>query len=169
MNLAGVAHLPVVFICENNGYAISVPSVEQMAAPVAVRAAGYGMPGVTLDGTDVDAVHHAATAAIETARAGGGPSILELLVPRLVPHSSQDDEGYRTDAQRTEAASSDPLPRIERRVVEAGLLDEEAVRAERRAAHDRVLEDARRALDEPDPDPGRARLWLYAESGPAGS
>jgi 2-oxoisovalerate dehydrogenase E1 component alpha subunit len=165
MNIAGVARLPVVFICENNGYAISVPASKQLAAPVSSRASGYGMPGETLDGTDTDAVHSATVEAVERARAGGGPSLLEMLVPRLVPHSSQDDESYRSDEDRAAAAERDPLPRLESRILEEGLLDQSNLQEERGAAYDLVQTEARRALAEPDPDPGRARRWLYADVG----
>ena len=106
MNLAGVQRLPVVFICENNGSPSASRKPKQMAAPVAARAAGYGMPGQTLDGTDADAVHAATAAAVDRARAGEGPSLLELRVPRLVPHSSQDDDAYRSDGQRAAAAAA---------------------------------------------------------------
>ena len=154
MNLAGANRWPVVFICENNGLAISVPIEKQMGAPVAARAAGYGMPGVTVDGTDADAVHGATAAAVERARTGGGPSLLELLVPRIVPHSSQDDDRYRTDDER--AALADPLVRLR-----AGL-DPEVVAAEQQRVKDLVRADLDRALAEPDPTPDRARRWLYA-------
>jgi 2-oxoisovalerate dehydrogenase E1 component alpha subunit len=162
MNIAGVQRLPVVFVCENNGYAISVPARLQMAAPVAARARGYGMPGVTLDGTDAQAVHSAAVEAMERARAGGGPSLLELEVPRLVPHSSQDDESYRSDAQRADASLRDPLPRLRAQVLSIGLLDERQVQSEDEAAHERVQGDAHRAWEQPVPEPDRARTWLYA-------
>jgi 2-oxoisovalerate dehydrogenase E1 component alpha subunit len=162
MNLAAVHRLPVVFVCENNGFAISVPESLQMAAPVAARAAGYGMPGATIDGTDPDAVHAAAAEAVDRARSGEGPSLLELLVPRLVPHSSQDDEAYRSDDDRAAAAEWDPLVRLRSRLVADGLLDEAGVAAVDAELHELVHDDLQRALAAPEPDPGRARRWLYA-------
>ncbi len=162
MNIAAVHRLPVVFICENNGLAISVPESMQMAAPVAARAAGYGMPGTTLDGTDAEAVHQAAAAAVGWARGGHGPSLVELRVPRLVPHSSQDDDKYRSDDDRAAAAAKDPLPRLRRRLIETGVMDAVQLDAEDAAAHEQVRADVERALDAPDPEPGRARRWLYA-------
>ena len=162
MNIAAVHRLPVVFICENNGYAISVPESMQMAAPVAARAGGYGMPGSTLDGTDLDAVHGAAAAAVDRARAGHGPSLLELRVPRLVPHSSQDDEKYRSDADRAEAGARDPLVRLRGRLVDVGLMNAAELDAVDAAVREQVRTDAERALGAPDPEPARARRWLHA-------
>jgi 2-oxoisovalerate dehydrogenase E1 component alpha subunit len=167
MNMAAVASLPVVFVCENNGYAISVPLSQQMAVPsVAERASGYGMAGATVDGTDAAAVFSAASAAVERARRGDGPSLIDLQVPRLVPHSSQDDELYRSDDERAAAAASDPLPRLEQEVVAAGLLQEAEVATLRRAMHDAVRDDVERALASPTPGPERARQWLFAGDPP---
>jgi len=165
MNIAAVHRLPVVFICENNGYAISVPESMQMAAPVSTRAAGYGMPGATLDGTDADAVHEAAVGAVGRARAGGGPSLLELCVPRLVPHSSQDDDKYRSDADRAAAAARDPLTRLRARLVAEGVADTAALDAEDAVLREQVRSEAERALEAPDPEPARARRWMYAGDG----
>jgi len=111
MNLAGVMKLPVVFVCEFNNYAISVPSREQMAVKnVAVRAAGYGFPGVTVDGNDVLAVYGAAKEAVARARAGEGPTFIEAKTYRLVPHSSDDDDKrYRTAEEVEGWEKKDPI------------------------------------------------------------
>ena len=86
MNFAAVHKLPVIFFCENNGYAISVPLAQQMAVDsVAGRAEGYGMPGVVVDGTDIMAVYEATSEAAERARSGGGPTIIETMVERYLP------------------------------------------------------------------------------------
>ena len=162
MNLAAVRRLPVVFVCENNGLAISVPSSLQAAAPLAARAAGYGMPGVTIDGTDVAAVWTAAAEAVARARRGEGPSLLELVVPRLVPHSSQDDERYRSDEDRAAAVTRDPLTRLRAALVEGGVLSAAAVAAEQASTETAVRRDLDRALAEPDVDTGRFGKWLYA-------
>lgn len=163
MNMAAVAKLPVVFVCENNGFAISVPQSQQMAvASVAERAAGYGMAGATMDGTDAAAVFTAAAEAVARARHGEGPTLLDLQVPRLVPHSSQDDEHYRTDEERAEAATLDPLPRLEAAL---GLSADEAA-AIRTELHDHVKAAADQALTKPPPTPDRARRWLYAGDPP---
>ncbi|MEY2433084.1 MAG: 2-oxoisovalerate dehydrogenase component alpha subunit [Acidimicrobiaceae bacterium] len=161
MNFAGVHRLPVVFVCENNGLAISVPVELQMAAPVAARAPGYGMEGVTLDGTDPDVVFDATTAAIEHARRGDGPSLLELLVPRIVPHSSQDDDSYRSDAERAAAATLDPLARLRSRLIGDGVLDEATIGREQQAVEATVRDDLDRALAEASPEPSRYSTWMY--------
>ena len=160
MNMAGVAGLPVVFVCENNGFAISVPRSQQMPiTSVAERAAGYGMAGATVDGADAAAVYSAASTALERARRGEGPTLLDLAVPRLVPHSSQDDEGYRSDADREAAALLDPLPRLE------GLLDID-VEAVRREVYEEVKAAVDAALERPVADGSRARRWMYAGDPP---
>jgi pyruvate dehydrogenase E1 component alpha subunit len=132
---------------------------------VAARAAGYGMPGATLDGNDADAVHDATTVAVDRARAGEGPTLLELRVERITPHSSQDDENYRTESQRAAAAAADPLLRLRARLVRDGVLDEAAIEVEQKDIDARVREDLQRALAEPEPSPDRFRRWLFAEDG----
>jgi 2-oxoisovalerate dehydrogenase E1 component alpha subunit len=162
MNFAGVHRLPVVFVCENNGLAISVPTSLQMAAPVAARAAGYGMPGVTVDGTDVDAVWTAASDAMARAREGDGPALVEVCVPRMLAHSSQDDESYRTDEERAALVAADPLVAFRRRVVDEGVLSQVDVDAEVASIAESVRDDAHRALDAASPTPDRLHRWLYA-------
>lgn len=164
MNMAGVARLPVVFVCENNGFAISVPRSQQMAVEsVASRAAGYGMEGATVDGGDAVAVYAAASRAVERARSGEGPTLLDVQVPRLVPHSSQDDEAYRTDADRSAAAALDPLPRLEALLAGVDGVDVEAVRRE---AFESVKAAVDLALARPLPEGSRARRWMYAGDEP---
>lgn len=162
MNLAAVQRLPVVFVCENNGLAISVPASLQAAAPIAARAAGYGMPGAGVDGTDIDAVWAAVRPAVERARRGEGPSLVELRVPRLVPHSSQDDERYRSDEDRAAAVSRDPLVRLRARLAADGVLSSTDAEAEAASAAALVRADLDRALDAPDVGPERFGKWLYA-------
>jgi 2-oxoisovalerate dehydrogenase E1 component subunit alpha len=167
MNLAGVHRLPVVFVCENNGLAISVPQSLQFAiASLAERAAGYGMFGVSLDGNDASAVYRAATEARERARCGGGPSLIELRVQRMTPHSSQDDEAYRSDADRAAAAIADPVARLRGDLLATGLLtlaDDDGLRETIRAD---VLDAVDRSRLQAPPDPDRARRWLYAGDPP---
>jgi 2-oxoisovalerate dehydrogenase E1 component alpha subunit len=167
MNWAAVHKLPVVFICENNGYAISTPV--RLQAPLrtlAERAAAYAMPGLTIDGGDAAAVYGATRDALQRARAGDGPSFLELCVPRMTPHSSQDDDAYRTEAQRQAAAAADPLPRLRGEVLGRGLLSEADEQALGRELREQVYADAQRAQARPAPEPGRARRWLYAGDPP---
>jgi 2-oxoisovalerate dehydrogenase E1 component alpha subunit len=163
MNLAAVHKLPVVFVCENNGIAISVPQRLQMAVDsIASRADAYGMVGVRVDGCDALRTYRAAREAVERARRGDGPTLIETVVPRITAHSSQDEEAYRSDDDRRDAEARDPLPRLRAELLERGLLsvaeDDELARQARRS----VLADADRALAEPSPAPDRARRWLFA-------
>ena len=127
MNFAGVMRLPIVFFVENNGYAISVPLRKQMAIDhVSIRAAGYGMPGVTVDGTDVIASYRASAEAVERAASGGGPSLVELDVERYLPHTSDDDDSvYRDKTEIAEARKRDPLLKLNVLLNGAGLLSAE--------------------------------------------
>src|SRR5207253_11276772 len=104
----------VILVCENNQYAISVPWKKQSAVEnVAVRAQGYGFPGVTVDGNDVLAVYTAAKEAVDRARSGEGATFIEAKTYRLVPHTSDDnDTRYRTKAEVEGWAKKDPIPRF---------------------------------------------------------
>lgn len=165
MNFAAIHQLPVVFCCENNGYAISVPQEKQMAVKnVADRAAGYGMPGTVVDGNDPLAVYEAARAAVECARSGGGPSLLEIKVYRYLPHTSNDDDRrYRSREEVEQARSRDPIILFRQRLVDQGLWDdarEAALQEEIKA----TLEDALAyAETSPSPTPADAFRGIYAE------
>ena len=169
LNFAAIHRLPFVFIVENNGYAISVPAEKELSVKdVAVRAAGYGMPGVIVDGTDVLACYAAGREAVERARAGGGPSLIEAKVVRLTAHSSDDQQTkYRTDEDLAEGQTHDPLPIFREQLRDAGILSdavEDAMRAEIAA----IVEDATEyAETEPDPDPFTAVDHVYAEHWPS--
>ncbi len=126
INLAAVHKLPVIFQCENNDYAISVPISQQMAIKsVAERAAAYGIPGVSVDGTDVLACYNATVEAVERARRGDGPTLIEARCIRLLPHSSDDnDRSYRSAAELAEIKTQDPIIIFRAQLMEAELLDE---------------------------------------------
>ncbi len=111
INLAAVQKLPVIFQCENNDYAISVPMSQQMAvASVADRSVAYGIPGVKVDGTDPIATYLATREAVARARHGAGPTLIEARCLRLMPHSSDDnDRSYRASEELKEMRSHDPL------------------------------------------------------------
>jgi 2-oxoisovalerate dehydrogenase E1 component alpha subunit len=164
LNFASVHHLPVVFICENNGWAISVPCAKQMAVTsVAERAAAYGIPGVAVDGTDPIAVHAATAEAIERALAGRGPSLIDARVSRLTPHSSDDDERrYRAPDEVEAAHRKDPLTLFSRTLREREVLtqrqDEEL---HQRACA--IIDDALAFAEaSPDPDPSTLTEHVYA-------
>jgi 2-oxoisovalerate dehydrogenase E1 component alpha subunit len=165
MNFAGVHRLPVIFVCENNGYAISVPLAQQVAGEsVAARAAGYGMPGVTVDGGDVLGCYAAGREAHERARRGDGPTLIEAHVVRLTSHSSDDDQRrYRDPAEVDALKERDPITVFGRQLHELGVLDE-AREAELRAqVKGEVNEATRRAESRPDPDAATAELHVYAQ------
>ncbi len=135
MNFAAIHRLPIVFCCENNGYAISVPQSKQMAIQnVADRAAGYGFPGVVVDGMDPLAVFEASRVAVDRARRGDGPTLIETKVYRYLPHTSNDDDRvYRTRAEVEQARARDPLTIFRERLRHEQLLDtrsEETLRSE---------------------------------------
>jgi 2-oxoisovalerate dehydrogenase E1 component alpha subunit len=138
MNFAAVHKLPVIFLCENNGYAISVPVSKQMAVDsIASRAAGYGMPGVTVDGTDAAAVYEVTAAAAERARAGGGPTLIEAMVERFKPHTGDDDHTrYRSAEELQALLARDPVAILRSQLIASGVLseidDEEITNAARR-------------------------------------
>ncbi|RSK27777.1 thiamine pyrophosphate-dependent dehydrogenase E1 component subunit alpha [Bacillus sp. HMF5848] len=127
-NFAGVHKLPVIFMCENNKYAISVPIERQLACEkVSDRAIGYGMPGVTVDGNDPLAVYEAVKEAADRARRGEGPSLIETVSYRLTPHSSDDDDRtYRAQEEVDEAKKKDPIITFRDYLLNNGVLSEEA-------------------------------------------
>lgn len=127
MNLAGIHNLPVIFLIENNQYAISVPVPQQVAGgSVAARGAGYGMPGIEVDGTDAVAVYEAAREAARRARAGEGPTLIEAKTYRLTAHSSDDnDRTYRGREEIEMWRAKEPLPRIRQYLLDGGVATEE--------------------------------------------
>lgn len=138
LNFAGVFRLPVVFFCCNNGYAISVPFARQSAAPVALRAPGYGMPGVRVDGNDVLAVYAVVREAVERARSGEGPTLIEGITYRFGAHTTADDPTrYRSEEEtRRWQEELDPIIRLGAFLRSEGLWDdgqEETLQAAARA------------------------------------
>ena len=165
LNFAGIHKLPVIFVCENNQYAISVPQSKQMAVKdVASRAEGYGFPGVVVDGNDVLACYAAMVTAHDRARAGGGPTLIECKTYRYLPHTSDDDDkSYRTREEVEEAHHHDPIDLFAVYLREQGIADEpalEAMRDEIKADLDRQITQAWEA---PDPEPASAMRHVFAE------
>jgi pyruvate dehydrogenase E1 component alpha subunit len=129
-NLAGVWRLPLVLFCQNNGWAISVPTAKQTAGEIWRRAEGYGFPGVRIDGNDVLAVYAATKEAVERARRGDGPTLIEALTYRIGAHSTADDATrYRTDADVEAARAFDPIARFRTWLLAEGHADEAYTRA----------------------------------------
>ena len=170
MNFAGVHRLPVIFVCENNGYAISVPLEKQVGGlSVAARAQGYGFPGVTVDGHDPLACYAAAKEAHERARRGEGPTLIEARVVRLTSHSSDDDQRrYRDPAEVEALKQQDPLVAFAGQLRELGVLTDELQERLRSEAKAEVNEASRRAEARPEPDVATAERHVYADSEVAG-
>ena len=169
LNFAGIHRLPFILAVENNGYAISVPSSKELALEdVAARAAGYGIPGVIVDGSDVLACYAAAREAVERARRGDGSTLIEAKVIRLTGHSSDDQQTkYRSAEELADIKRRDPLPRFRDQLRDGGVLTEE-LEVEIAADVKRQVEDATdHAEAEPDPDPSTAMRWVFAEDWPA--
>lgn len=165
MNFAGVHKLPVIFFCENNGYAISVPQEKQMAIDnVADRAAGYGFPGVVVDGMNPFEVYKVTKEAVERARKGEGPTLIEAKVYRYTPHSSDDDDRtYRDTAEVEKWREKDPVPWMRKYVLSHGIITEkedEALRQRLEAEVDAAVETAETA---PDPEPADLLTHVYAQ------
>lgn len=153
LNFAGVFKSPVVFCCVNNQWAISLCVTRQTAsATMADKAEAYGMPGIHVDGNDVLAVYEATRRAVERARAGEGPTLLELLTFRMGPHSSSDDPGrYRPKDDELAWAARDPIKRIETFLTREGLLNPEAIESIHAEAETEMAEAAKAAEARPAP------------------
>jgi len=165
LNLAGVQRAPVVFFLQNNQWAISTPRRVQSSAPsFALRAAGYGFPGVEIDGNDVLAVYDVASEAVRRARAGEGPTLIESITYRMSFHNTTDNPSlYEDPKQRDEASRRDPIDRVIRYLTLRGLWDGErdtATRASVRAEVDASLE---KAAGFPAVTPGELFDNVYAE------
>jgi 2-oxoisovalerate dehydrogenase E1 component alpha subunit len=152
MNFAAVFHVPVVFFVQNNGFAISVPLSRQTAAPsLAHKAVGYGMPGQRVDGNDVAAVLSVLGAAVDRARTGGGPSLVEAHTYRMQAHTNADDDTrYRERAEVQAWAERDPLLRLRAHLRAVGALDDD--REARYAADAETLADELRTALNTDRD-----------------
>lgn len=168
LNFAAIHKVPCLFAVENNGYAISVPLHKQMAVPsVALRAQGYGMPGLSVDGSDVLECYGAAKEAYDRAKRGEGPTLLEFRVERLGSHSSDDQqERYRPREEIEAARQRDPIPRFAQYLSSVGLWDDEreqSLRERVRCEVDAATDEAERA---PDPDPATAARHVYYDPNP---
>jgi 2-oxoisovalerate dehydrogenase E1 component alpha subunit len=161
VNFAAIHRLPVIFFCENNRLATSVPVGRQMPLPsVAARASAYGLPGECVDGSDWLAPYAAVTRAVQRARAGEGPSLVEAMVDRIMPHTSQDDDRkYRDEAELAAARANDPLIKVRERLERAGLITPAEVESWQREARAEI--DAAQAAAEQMPDPAPATLTRH--------
>jgi len=165
MNFAGVWKVPCVFFCQNNQWAITVPLEKQTASEtIAIKASAYGFEGVRVDGNDVLAVYRIVKKALEKAKAGLGPTLIEALTYRLGPHSTSDDpRRYRPETAVEPWRSKDPLVRYERFLRQAGLLDDAAVERTAQEASEAVRLAAEAAEKQPPPLPETIFEDAYAD------
>lgn len=167
LNFAGIHDLPIVFVIENNLYAISVPLSKQAGvSDLSVRAEGYGFPGVSVDGNDVFECYRVMVEAVQRARSGQGPTLIECRTYRFHPHTSDDDDRtYRTREEVDEARKKDPILQFGSYLQKWGITSEdkiEALRVELKEQVDRAVEEAWNAAD---PEPDTATRHVFAEEG----
>ena len=168
VNLAAIWRLPVIFLCENNQYGMSMAQTAATAvARLAERAPAYGIPGSTVDGNAVQDVHDAVTAAVERARAGDGPTLIEALTYRWKGHSKSDKNLYRTRGEIEEWRGRDPVARFEADVLAAGTLTQSDLDAVRAGARTAVRDAVRAAQAAPDARPDTLLAAVYAPAGSA--
>jgi TPP-dependent pyruvate/acetoin dehydrogenase alpha subunit len=164
LNLASVLDAPFVLIAENNGWAYSTPTAKQMRIQnIATRAASYGIPGETVDGNDVLAVYEATRRAVERARRGGGPTLIETKTFRMKGHAEHDDAGYVPKEHFEEWKKKDPIDRFERHLLGNGLATEDELRQIVTEIDEELSREVDTALASPFPPPERAFEDVYAE------
>jgi len=163
INLASVWRLPVVFVCENNLWAVSVPTSCSLSVPnVADRAAGYGIPGVVVDGMDVMAVYEAAGEAVARARKGEGPTLIEAKTYRFRGHFEGDAGTYRPKEEVEEWLKRDPIPNFKEKLIKMKVLTEKEAEEIDRAAREEMEEAVKFALESPFPEPEEALRNVYS-------
>jgi len=163
LNMASIWKLPVVFVCENNKYGMSMDIALAMAVPnVADRASAYAMPGIVVDGNDLPAVAAASLAAVSRARSGGGPSLLECKTYRLRGHSKSDRNLYRSKEEIETWRKRDPIRRLEGELVALGRFSAAELSEIEREAQQQIDQALDFAKASPDPDPTQLTRDVYA-------
>lgn len=164
LNMAGAWKLPVIFLCQNNRYGEHTRyAVTTAAARIADRAVGYGMPGIHVDGNDPVAMYNAAREAVDRARSGGGPTLIEAMTFRFMGHLYGDDDAYMDKAEKQAAIDADPVPRLRARLIEGGIASEEQLKHiedEIEAALDAAVEFA---MASPFPEVSELRRDVFEE------
>ena len=164
MNLSSIWRLPVIFVCENNGWAESTPvEYSTSVTDIADRAAGYGIPGVSVDASDVVEVYEVAGEAVARAREGGGPTMIEAKIGRMVGHYLGDPEGYRSSEAKESDQARDPIPPLEKRLLEEGTLTEESISALAAEIEAELEQGIEAAKASPLPDPSDVEAYVYAD------
>jgi len=163
LNMASIWKLPVIFVCENNQYAMSTPVKKAFPIEnIADRAAAYGMPGVVVDGNDVLAVYRATKEAVERARRGDGPTLIECKTYRWKGHSKSDQQRYRTREEVEAWKKKDPISRFRSRLIKEGIITEEEAERIEREAKETIEEAVRFAQNSPEPSLEGIEEEVYA-------
>ncbi len=163
INMASIWKLPVVFLCENNMYGISMPQKRGMAIEdIADRASAYGIPGVVVDGNDVIAVYEAVKEAVKRARSGGGPTLIEAKTARWRGHFEGDPQIYRTPEEIEEWKKKCPIKRFEEKLLKMGVLNEEKIKEIEDMIAKEIEEAVKFAEESPYPEPEEALEDVYA-------
>ena len=164
LNMAAIWKLPIVFVCENNQYGMSMNIQDAIAIDrISDRASSYGMPGVTVDGNDVMAVYEAISEAVKRARAGEGPSLVENSTYRWRGHSKSDANRYRTKEEIQEWMQKDPIARFEKQLIKEKVLTQEEATAIQAQAQKAIEDAAKFAEESPEPDVATILEGVYAE------
>lgn len=165
MNLAAVWKLPAIFICENNGFGISVPLRESTSVEdISKRAAGYGIPGYTVDGNDVFAIDEAMQKAIKRAKAGEGPTLIECKTYRWLGHWTGDPQVYRTREEVEEWKKKCPIKRLREHLIKNNILSEKEIDEIEKKSQEEVEYAAKFALESPEPDPATVMDDVFCEN-----
>jgi TPP-dependent pyruvate/acetoin dehydrogenase alpha subunit len=164
MSFAAIYRLPVVFVCENNGYAEYTPTESMFpGGPLERRAAIYGFPGIAVDGTDPRTVAEAVADAAARARGGGGPTLIVATARRLGGHHTHDPEHYRPEGEKAAwATEADPIPKLRSMILAEGIAGEDALAEAEATARELVRDAARSAAKAPAADPATLEHHVYA-------
>ena len=166
LNMASIWKLPIIFVCENNGYGISVPVSESTSVKdISVRGAAYDMPGETVDGNDVEAIDAAFARALERAKSGQGPSLIECKTYRWMGHWTGDPQTYRTREEVNSWKAKDPIKRWRERLISEGLYTAEELDKMDQSADEETAAATEFALSSPNPDPAHVLDDVFYEGG----
>ena len=166
LNMASIWKLPIIFVCENNGYGISVPVSESTSVKdISVRGAAYDMPGETVDGNDVEAIDAAFARALERAKSGQGPSLIECKTYRWMGHWTGDPQTYRTREEVNSWKAKDPIKRWREKLIAAGLYTAAELDQMDQSAEEETTAATEFALNSPNPDPAHVLDDVFYEGG----
>lgn len=164
VNIGSAMQLPIVYQIQNNQYAMGTPlSMQTGSSSFAIKAVGYGLPGIKCDGTDVIAVYDAMKEAIDRARSGGGPTIVEAVTMRMHGHAEHDSAPYVDPALKEEWAKRDPVELYEKRLIDAGIITADEATETRETARKWAIAARKIAITAPMPDPSNIEEGVYAD------